>query len=89
MILNIFVRYKHELLLRNDAKPNQEHDFVRYNREFVVTVIVITAFDCSPKPKTKLQCQLKLVQIGIIERNRDQLRLDQNIHPSSFMMYLA
>ena len=46
VILNIFVRYKHELLLRNDAKPNQEHDFVRYNREFVVTVIVITEFDC-------------------------------------------
>ena len=47
VILNIFVRYKHELLLGNDAKPNQEHDFVRYNREFVVTVIVITEFDCS------------------------------------------
>jgi hypothetical protein len=28
------------------AKPNQEVEVVRYNREFVVTVIVITEFDC-------------------------------------------
>jgi hypothetical protein len=32
--------------LVNYAKPNQEIDFVRYNREFVITVIVITEFDC-------------------------------------------
>ena len=44
MIFNIFVRYKHEIMLRKDAKPNQELDFVRYNREFVITVIVITSF---------------------------------------------
>jgi hypothetical protein len=33
--------------LVNYAKPNQEIDFVRYNREFVITVIVITEFDCN------------------------------------------
>jgi hypothetical protein len=41
------VRYKHEILLENDAKPNQEMKSVRCNREFVITVIVITEFDCS------------------------------------------
>ena len=46
MISNIFVRYKHETSSLKDAKPNQEVDFVRYNREFVITVIVITEFDC-------------------------------------------
>ena len=40
------VRYKHEISLVKDAKPNQEVEVVRYNREFVVTVIVITEFDC-------------------------------------------
>ncbi len=40
------VRYKHEISLRKDAKPNQKVELVRYNREFVVTVIVITEFDC-------------------------------------------
>ncbi len=29
-----------------DAKPNQKVDVVRCNREFVITVIVITEFDC-------------------------------------------
>ncbi len=28
------------------AKPNQKPDFVRYNRKFIITVIVITEFDC-------------------------------------------
>jgi hypothetical protein len=42
----IFVRYNHEISLVNYAKPNQEIDFVRYNLEFVITVIVITEFDC-------------------------------------------
>ncbi len=42
----IFVRYNHEISLVNYAKPNQEIDFVRYNCEFVITVIVITEFDC-------------------------------------------
>ena len=55
MILNIFVRYKHEGSLVKDAKPNQEVDFVRYNREFVITVIVITEFDCSLKNGAVLQ----------------------------------
>ena len=45
--LTKFVRYKHEILLKKDAKPNQEAKFVRYNRESVITVIVITEFDCS------------------------------------------
>ena len=45
--LNNFVRYNHEISLRKDAKPNQELDFVRYNREFVITVIVITEFACT------------------------------------------
>ncbi len=44
---DIFVRYSHEISLVNYAKPNQEMDFVRYNREFVITVIVITEFDCT------------------------------------------
>ncbi len=33
--------------MANYAKPNQKPDFVRYNREFAITVIVITEFDCS------------------------------------------
>ncbi len=28
------------------AKPNQVIEVVRYNREFVIAVIVITEFDC-------------------------------------------
>ncbi len=40
-----FVRYKHEILLTRDAKPNQEADFVLY--DFVINVIVITEFDYS------------------------------------------
>ncbi len=47
VIFQKIVRYKHEILLKNDANPNQEVIFVRYNREFVITVIVITEFDCS------------------------------------------
>jgi hypothetical protein len=43
----IFVRYNREISLVNYAKPNQEIAFVRYNREFVITVIVITEFDCN------------------------------------------
>ena len=46
VILNIFVHYKHEISLIKDVKPNQGLDFVCYNREFVITVIVITEFDC-------------------------------------------
>ncbi len=46
VILIIFVRYKHEILMINYAKPNQKIDFVRCNREFAITVIVITEFDC-------------------------------------------
>ncbi len=46
VILVIFVRYNHEISLVSYAKPNQLMDVVRYNREFVITVIVITEFDC-------------------------------------------
>jgi hypothetical protein len=47
VILKTIVRYKHEISLIKDAKPNQFVHFVRYNREFVMTVIVITEFDCT------------------------------------------
>jgi hypothetical protein len=46
VILTFFVRYKHEILMINYAKPNQKLGFVRYKREFAITVIVITEFDC-------------------------------------------
>ncbi len=39
-----YVRYRHQISLVKDAKPNQEVEVVHYNREFVVTVIVITKF---------------------------------------------
>ena len=42
-----FVCYNHEILLIKYAKPNQTTHFVRYNRVFVITVIVITEFDCN------------------------------------------
>ncbi len=41
------VRYNHEILPVKHAKPNQPTYFVRYNRVFVITVIVITEFDCT------------------------------------------
>ena len=44
-----FVRYNHEDLLIKQAEPNQATHFVRYNRVFVITVIVITEFDCNLK----------------------------------------
>ena len=47
VILKTVVRYKHEISLIKDAKPNQYVHFARYNREFVITVIVITEFDCT------------------------------------------
>ncbi len=46
VILIFFVRYKHEILMVKYAEPNQKLGFVRYNREFAITVIVITEFDC-------------------------------------------
>ena len=46
VILKTIVRYKHEISLIKDAKSNQYVHFVRYNREFALTVIVITEFDC-------------------------------------------
>ena len=47
MIFLKAVRYKHEISLVKDARPNQEVELVRYNREFVITVIVKTEFDCT------------------------------------------
>jgi len=49
-VLIYLFRYKHEISLVKDAKPNQEVEVVRYNREFVVIVIVITEFDCTQIP---------------------------------------
>ncbi len=47
VILILFVRYNHEISMVNYAKPNQKLGFVRYTREFAITVIVITEFDCN------------------------------------------
>ncbi len=47
VILRKSVCYKHEISLIKDARPNQEVDFVRYNCEFVITVIFITEFECA------------------------------------------
>jgi hypothetical protein len=41
-----FVRYISEILMIKHAKSNQLTYFARYNRVFIVTVIVITEFDC-------------------------------------------
>ncbi len=65
VILILFVRYNHEILLINYAKPNQKHGFVRYNREFAITVIAITEFDCMfHKFKTNI-CEKKLLKMNI------------------------
>ena len=42
-----FVRYNQEIFLIKYDKPNQTTYFVCYNRVFVITVIVITEFDCT------------------------------------------
>ena len=44
---NKYVRSKHEILSLKHVEPNQMFPFVRYIRVFVITVIVITEFDCS------------------------------------------
>jgi hypothetical protein len=46
VILILFIRYKREVSMVKYAKPNRKLSFVRYNREFAITVIVITEFDC-------------------------------------------
>jgi len=43
------VRYIHEIILIKHAKPNQVGCFVCYSRVFVISVIVITEFDCRPQ----------------------------------------
>ena len=40
------VRYNHEIILIKYAEPNQATHFIRYFCVFVITVIVITVFDC-------------------------------------------
>ena len=40
------VHYKHDVFQIKHAEPNQATNFVRYNRVFAITVIVITEFDC-------------------------------------------
>ena len=40
------VFYKNEISLLKDAEPNQVVEFVRYNCEFAITVIIITRFNC-------------------------------------------
>jgi len=44
--LKYSVCYNREILLGKHAKPNQSTQYVRYNRVFVITVIVITELDC-------------------------------------------
>ncbi len=46
VISDYFVCYNREILLIKYAKPNETTQFVRYNRVFVITMIVITEFDC-------------------------------------------
>ena len=46
------VRYIHEVILIKHAKPNQVCYFVRYNRVFIITVIVITELDCILKSQS-------------------------------------
>ncbi len=43
--LKYSVCYNREILLGKHAKPNQSTHYVRNNRIFVITVIVITEFD--------------------------------------------
>ncbi len=47
VILILIVRYNHDILMVNYAKPNQKLGFVLYNREFAITMIVITEFECN------------------------------------------
>ncbi len=47
MNLNIVVHYKHEISLKKHAQPNQGDGLIYCNREIVITVIVITEFDCN------------------------------------------
>jgi hypothetical protein len=63
--------YKHEILLKKDAKPNQEAEFVRYNREVVITVIVITEFDCIEVNIIQLLQKNILYCAMLLSRNND------------------
>ncbi len=41
VILIFFVRNKHEISMVKYAEPNQKLGFVRYNREFAITVSLL------------------------------------------------
>jgi len=47
VIYKNIVCYKHEISLLKYAEPNQVIVIVRYNREFVIAVIVITDLGCT------------------------------------------
>jgi hypothetical protein len=60
--------------LKKYAKPNQKVKVVRYNREFVITVIVITEFDC-----TFLILNRKIPLPWFKEINLESISLDHTI----------
>jgi hypothetical protein len=62
-----FVRYNHEIFPTNHTKPNQRTHFVRYNRVFVVTVIVITEFDCIQCPPLNWITDNRIVRLLELE----------------------
>ena len=62
-----FVRYNHETLLIKHAKPNQAKYFVRYNRVFVVTMIVITELDIISKLLLIYQSYSSILLINYIK----------------------
>jgi len=62
VIYEYIVRYKHEISLLKHAEPNQVMEVVRYNREFVIAVIVITEFDC-----IEILCKLFLMTTVTLE----------------------
>ncbi len=54
--------------MNKDAKPNQDAKFVRFNREFVITVTVITEFDCMQKGKSLFR-RLFVSEFGDVTMN--------------------
>jgi hypothetical protein len=43
--IQFFARYKHEISLNKYGKTYQKVQVIRYNCDFVITVMVITEFD--------------------------------------------
>jgi len=56
--LKYYVCYIRETLLGKHAKPNQPTQYVFYDRVFVITMIVITEFDCI--------CRAVLIPVGAL-----------------------